>query len=358
MNVLIHCLLIGCLLVLVNGEDSEILPSMMKDSVDEYFNSGEQDLTGSSVHRLKLLRGKELGRSATSLVWRGIYNDKHDVAIKIFWDKRSMDEEVIVYQALNAMDDPQIEDRKIPRVYYYGQFLVDYFAIAMTLFDGSLSDFYGKRHKTHISDNDILYIFLQTVKGLDYLKSRNVVHNDIKPQNLFYRGRNIFIGDFNLASINGSQKDGGTVQYASANLFAGRNRYAMDDLESLVYSLYSLAGVPLEPCNDGMLLFDVFDFIPEGYMLAKSLERGKKYARAKLMKRIEFFKNAHVRGVFEDIWDKELLANHKVPDYDEVTNILVAAISSMNKNRMFLQSDWLTEGICAAFAKLKKICER
>lgn len=39
-----------------------------------------------------------------------------------------------------------------------------------------------------------IIIYRIQVKCLEYLSTKNVLHNDIKPHNLFYRNRDVFIG--------------------------------------------------------------------------------------------------------------------------------------------------------------------
>lgn len=85
--------------------------------------------------------------------------------MKIIWSDNSFNRELEALEALNATTDPDIEEHGIPRIYYHGQFLHLYNAIAMTLFDESLNDVYD-RHKTRgekISELAILLIFKQAV---------------------------------------------------------------------------------------------------------------------------------------------------------------------------------------------------
>lgn len=93
----------------------------------------------------------------------GIYNDKKDVAVKIFMDKVLMNNEINVYIALNAIDDEKIESRHIPKVYYYGKLPGNLYAIAMSLFDGTLADYYNNPREKSFSHLDIIYIFMQAV---------------------------------------------------------------------------------------------------------------------------------------------------------------------------------------------------
>lgn len=85
-----------------------------------------------------------------------------NVAIKIVWDKENYDDEVRIYERLGAMQDTMIEDKGIPRVYYHGQFLTDYFCIVMTLFDGTLKDRFEYQSK-HFENITILLMFKRLV---------------------------------------------------------------------------------------------------------------------------------------------------------------------------------------------------
>ncbi|XP_031637196.1 tyrosine-protein kinase Lyn-like [Contarinia nasturtii] len=338
-----YCLLFSGLLVVVTGG---IIQSLIEGFVEKYFNSKNYNLTGLSEHKLEFVDGAEIGRSDTSIVWLGIYNDKTDVAVKMFWNNYSIDKEMVVYAALNAVDDHEIEDHKIPRIYYHGKLNGGCYAIAMSLFDGTLFDYYNDTPNGDLLNVDILYVLMQLVKGLQYLSTKNVVHNDIKPQNLFYRGRDAFISDFNLATINGAQNKGKTLLFASANFFADKSRFAMDDLESLIYSLWYLAGVPLDPNHNHQLLFES---LPEGYALFENRKKGKTYAKSKLMEKCKHFKNDHVRGVFEYICDKELLSDKTVPNYEAINHVLINAIRKMGNK----EGAWFSDDIRSILLKLQ-----
>lgn len=57
----------------------------------------------------------------------------------------------------------------------------------------------------------------------------------------------------------------------------------MDDLESLVYSIAFIAGVPMDPSKNREKFPEV---MPEGYVLFENLKKGKKFARTKILVRI------------------------------------------------------------------------
>lgn len=106
------------------------------------------------------------------------------------------------------------------------------------------------------------------IEILEYINSRKVVHNDIKPDNMFLRGSDVFIGgkyrtisetSFTVLSVElkkisyvsflESNFDceyacGHTAKYASSSIFTSppSKRYERYDLESLVYTTWFRAG--------------------------------------------------------------------------------------------------------------------
>lgn len=89
-----------------------------------------------------------------------MYNDTINVAVKIMLDEEFLDEEIMVFEALDAINDPDIEKYGIAKVFYYGPVLEKYYAIVMTLFDGSFED---KIPKGSLSEIKCLTFFKQAV---------------------------------------------------------------------------------------------------------------------------------------------------------------------------------------------------
>lgn len=59
-----------------------------------------------------------------------------------------------------------------------------------------------------------------------------------------------------MATLNGKQNFGITEMFGSSGFFRRQDRYAIDDLESLVFSIWNVAGVPMDPSGkpDGLIL--------------------------------------------------------------------------------------------------------
>lgn len=132
-----------------------------------------------------------------------------------------LNQEIAAYQALLAIQNDEVEEIGIPQVYYVGKIFGRVPIIVMTLFDECLDARWiaqGKKFTKYttlqvflqsvcIAQNVLnLKILLQTyffffkfcfviqVRILKYFNERNVLHNDIKPQNIFLRGEKVFIG--------------------------------------------------------------------------------------------------------------------------------------------------------------------
>lgn len=88
-----------------------------------------------------------------------------------------MDDEMVIFNALNATKNLKIEKHGIPRVYYNGRFLKYYHAIAMTLFDGTVADRYKteKINGRSLPNLTILSIFMQAVWRQDLQNELNII---------------------------------------------------------------------------------------------------------------------------------------------------------------------------------------
>lgn len=95
----------------------------------------------------------------------GTYNNQN-VAIKIGWMNHIIDQEIEVYNVLNATEDPEIEQKGIAKIFYHGPILEGYTCIAMTLFGGTVEDYLSPPRWT-ISDWSIAVIFKRAVIQFD-----------------------------------------------------------------------------------------------------------------------------------------------------------------------------------------------
>lgn len=91
---------------------------------------------------------------------------------------------------------------------------------------GDLSAFF-KARKTRLSENEIIYHFIQMCLALSYMHDKNILHRDLKTQNIFLREGHIQLGDFGISKVLGGSRDFaqtciGTPYYMSPELFKNR----------------------------------------------------------------------------------------------------------------------------------------
>jgi len=215
----------------------------------------EQDAIVVKNYRLV----KKIGKGAFGEIWKAVHNiTKEEVAIK-FEDAKSklqqLYSECKVYMWLH--EDPTIIEQAIPQVLYYG-LESDKNIMIMDLLGESLESLFCFCERI-FTLKTVLLIADQTLKRIEFIHSRRILHRDIKPDNFAMgRGKNshrIFIIDFGLAKkFKNSQgqhikyRDGksltGTARYASLATHMGIEQSRRDDLESLGYIfVYFMKGI-------------------------------------------------------------------------------------------------------------------
>ena len=92
----------------------------------------------------------------------------------------------------------------------------------------------------------------QICSALAYLESRNIIHHDLKPQNIFIYGDQIKIGDFGLSKALESKKyietesdRGGTLYYTAPEILTNQPYNTRSDLWALGCILYELCTLQL-----------------------------------------------------------------------------------------------------------------
>ena len=99
-----------------------------------------------------------------------------------------------------------IKKLKHPNIILYKDSFNDednYFNIVTTFCEGG--DIYNKiqnQKGEYFNEDQILNWMVQILLALDYIHKNNIIHRDIKPQNIFIKNRHIIcIGDFGIAKI-------------------------------------------------------------------------------------------------------------------------------------------------------------
>jgi NIMA (never in mitosis gene a)-related kinase len=108
---------------------------------------------------------------------------------------------------------------------------------------GDLSNAIKSTGKKHFSEEQILEWFSQILIGIKDIHSKNIIHRDIKSQNIFLTAKGVIkIGDFGVSRQTNSCASTivGTPFYLSPEIINGTNYDSKTDIWSLGVLLYEL----------------------------------------------------------------------------------------------------------------------
>ena len=271
----------------------------------------------------------KLGNGAFGEIWKAVnQKTKDEVAIKfedISAAHQQLYAECKIYLWFHS--DSTVLGQAIPQVHYYGVEGSKNIMI-MDLLGKSLEDLFTQC-KHQFSLKTVLMIADQSIKRIEYIHSRRIIHRDIKPDNFAMGyGKNshrVYIIDFGLAKkfmsstgVHIKYREGksltGTARYASINTHIGIEQSRRDDLEGLGYVLlYFLRGsLPWQ----GLKAHDVkekYEKIKEKKIMTKVEELCKGYAEefaqyCNYCRSLKFEDKpdySHMRNLFKERFKKE-----------------------------------------------------
>ncbi|KAJ3642780.1 hypothetical protein Zmor_025535 [Zophobas morio] len=123
---------------------------------------------------------------------------------------------------------------------------------------GTLFDFIARSRPNRFQPQIVMNLFCQIVLGLNHIHSRNVIHRDLKCENIFLTGLQgdvIKIGDFGISKILLNNKNAhtliGTCNYVAPEICDGKPYDSKSDIWSLGCILYEMCA--MEKMFDGTL---------------------------------------------------------------------------------------------------------
>ena len=160
-------------------------------------------------------------------------------------------------EILRSIDHPNLT--KLDSVYETKN---SYYLVFEFFSGGNLKDYI--KEKGVFSENQAAFILNSVLEGVKYLHSKNIMHRDINPDNIFFRGTNLWeteqiaLADFGLASFNNIPQylflKCGTPGYVAPEIYAvisPKDHYSLKcDLFSVGVTLYFMLTGGLPYCQD------------------------------------------------------------------------------------------------------------
>jgi eukaryotic-like serine/threonine-protein kinase len=185
-----------------------------------------------------------IGQGGWSIVYRGVHSGLNmPVAIKMLKHDLAMDEYFSEKFQNEANVIARLNHDNIVRIYDIEYLYKTVFIIMEYLEGVSLEDVLDRMPRMQF--NSVIDVLIQVCRGLHYAHSQGIVHQDIKPANIFlqsgYRAR---IVDFGLACPTGSEDETdlpGTPHYMSPEQIEGEPIDQRSDIYAIGITAYEMA---------------------------------------------------------------------------------------------------------------------
>lgn len=206
------------------------------------------DLVGKIIDDFEI---KELyGSGGMGAVYRA-YEKKlnRDVAFKIIKLAQSTDETILMRFEQEAQIAASLRHPHIIPIYRYGHFGDIAYVVMPLLTGGSLHErIKTRKNKNPHTLEEVSSVLQQIAGALDYAHSRNIIHRDIKSQNVIFDEHNTaYLADFGIAKLLSEQvsltQSGaviGTPTHISPELWGGEKPSPASDLYALGIMVYEM----------------------------------------------------------------------------------------------------------------------
>jgi len=150
---------------------------------------------------------------------------------------------------------------------------------------GDLNSFINKlkKEKKYLTEEEIWHYFIQISLGLAYIHSKNILHRDLKPMNIFLTNKNqVKIGDLGVAKLLSANANAstciGTPYYLSPEICKEKPYNSKGDVWALGCILYELStfNKPFVASNPAALILKI---INGNFTPLSEIQNGQKYSK-------------------------------------------------------------------------------
>ena len=166
-----------------------------------------QDLVGQTLGHYQIKRQVGYGGMATVFLAEDIHLGR-EVALKVFWPRPGETQDFLRRFAREARVLAQLDHPNILPVYDYGEQGELAYLVTPYMSGGTLKEVL--RERKAIPPSEAIQLVSQVLPALQYAHDRNLIHRDIKPGNLLFKGDgSLVLADFGLVKV--VQGEGGSL---------------------------------------------------------------------------------------------------------------------------------------------------
>jgi serine/threonine protein kinase/Flp pilus assembly protein TadD len=317
-------------------------------------------MIGKAILHYKIL--EKLGEGGMGVVYKAEDTKlKREVAIKFLPRNISTNEEERKRFEIEAQSAASLNHTNIAHIYAIEE-TGNEKVIVMEYIDGiELKD---KIKADSISVNEAVKIAVQIAEGLEAAHKKEIIHRDIKSQNIMINGEGkVKIMDFGLAKMKGEAqltKAGstvGTAAYMSPEQAKGDNIDDRTDLWSVGVVLYEMltGQMPFKGEYDQAVIYSVLNETPESvHTLKTDMPAGLSNIINRLLQKNPDNRYSSAREVLNDLKSINISVDSHVQE--QSSSIAVLAFKDMSPQK---DQDYLCEGLAEelinALTKIKSL---
>jgi serine/threonine protein kinase len=319
-------------------------------------------MIGETILHYKIL--KKLGEGGMGVVYKGVDTKlKRDVAIKFLPRNISAKKEDKQRFEIEAQAAASLNHPNISIIYSIEEFNDDLFLV-MEFIDGEeLKNIAGTRDRVSLPIEDVINYALQIAEGLDAAHKKEIVHRDIKSQNIMItKDGKVKIMDFGLAKlrndVNITKTDTtlGTPAYMSPEQIKGEKIDQRTDIWSFGIVLYEMiAGqLPFKGEYDQAVIYSILNEMPEPIKMHRNdipVELSNILDR--LLQKNPLQRYLSAKEIIDDLGK---IKGKGIPETQSTSSIAVLAFKDMSPQK---DQDYLCEGLAEelinALTKIKSL---